>query len=87
MKFGETEVQIYTRQGDLRSNVYKKMQTGESYVLLLKREEREREREREGIGRKRGEEGISAMASINPFIRLTGYLYIIKYNNNDYDDE
>ena len=83
MKFGETEVQIYTRQGDLRSNVYKKMQTGESYVLLLKRE---REREREGIGRKR-EEGISAMASINPFIRLTGYLYIIKYNNNDYDDE
>lgn len=83
MKFGETEVQIYTRQGDLRSKVYKKMQTGESYVLLLKRE---REREREGIGRKR-EEGISAMASINPFIRLTGYLYIIKYNNNDYDDE
>ena len=45
MKFGETEVQIYTRQGDLRSKVYKKMQTGESYVLLLKRE-REREREK-----------------------------------------
>ncbi len=66
MKFGEIEVQIYTRQGDLLSNVYRKMQTGESYVLLLKRE-----RGRKGRGGKRGEEGISAMASINPFIRLT----------------